>query len=197
MFRTVGAKVILAAGFLLAFAISASASPITYTWVGNNGFSGFFTIDTSDFVGSMTGFQVPDTDITAFSFSGDGITFDLADVGLGHSSGASIVFDTTLTPPKVTDGAGGDIADDPAGDRVSLFPGDVEVVLASGSFEDSTGSWVVESSRTAPEPSALVSARHRLAECCLHAASQVGLSFRVSSQLEKRCGGAEALDGDL
>jgi hypothetical protein len=153
--RTIGAKLILTAGLLLAFSVSASASPITYTWVGNNGFSGFFTIDTSDFVGGMTGFQVPDTDITAFSFSGDGVTFDLADVGLGHSSGAAIVFDTTVNPPVVTDGAGGDIADDPAGDQVSINGSDMSISLASGGGEDSLGSWVVES-RNAPEPSALV-----------------------------------------
>jgi|HubBroStandDraft_1064217.scaffolds.fasta_scaffold09533_3 hypothetical protein len=155
MLRTIGAKLILTATFLVVFAASASASPITYTWVGNNGFTGFFTIDTTDFVGGMTGFQVSDTDITAFSFSGDGVTFDLADVGLGHSSGASIVFDTTVNPPAVTDGAGGDLAEDPAGDQLSINGTDIDLTLASGSGEDSAGSWVVES-KTAPEPNALV-----------------------------------------
>src|SRR5262249_27207745 len=141
---------------LLSLGFSASASPITFTWVGDNGFTGFFTMDSTDFVGGMTNFQLPDTDITAFSFNGDGVTFSFGDVGRGLSEGAAVNFDTTVNPPAVTDGAGGSMACDVVGDCVTLFGADdVGIRLASGSSKDSTGSWVVESA-SVPEPGTLV-----------------------------------------
>jgi hypothetical protein len=138
---------------LLAFAGSANASSITYNWVGNNGFTGSFTLDSALFVSGQSTFQIPDTDLTAFNFSGDGVTFSLADVGRGVSSGAAIDFDTTVNPPFVTDGAGGSLAADVAGDTVTIFGGpEMTIELASGASMSSQGTWVA----AAPEPSSLL-----------------------------------------
>ena len=168
MLKSIGARAILAAVFVVTFAFSASASPITFTWVGSGGFSGFFTMDSSVFTTAESTFQVPDTDILAFSFSGDGVTFDLADVELGESSGAAVNFDTTVSPPAVQDGAGGNMACDPAGDCVGLYGAtEVTVFLASGDYEDSTGSWTAETSST-PEPTTLM----------LLGAGLLGIGFR-------------------
>jgi PEP-CTERM motif len=135
---------------LLALAGSANATSVTYNWVGDNGFTGSFTLDSALFVSGQSNFQLPDTDLTGFTFSGDGLTFSFADVGRGVSAGAAIDFDTTFNPPIVTDGAGGSIAADIAGDTVTLFPSDVGIRLASGTSTLSQGMWVT------PEPSSLL-----------------------------------------
>src|SRR5215469_10637888 len=143
---------------MLVLADRASADGITYTWVGNNGFTGSFTLPNSAFAGGLgqADFQVPDTAIIAFTFSGDGVTFGLADIGRGLSSGAAIDFNTLVSPPAYLDGAGGSLAENTAGDLVTLFPlpEAVEISLASGSFETSSGKWVA--STTVPEPGTLL-----------------------------------------
>lgn len=138
---------------LLAFAGSANATSVTYNWVGNNGFTGSFTLDSGLFVSGQSNFQIPDTALTGFSFSGDGVTFSFADVGRGVSSGAAIDFDTTVNPPFVTDGAGGSLAADVAGDTVTIFGGpEMGIELASGASMSSQGTWVAAT----PEPSSLL-----------------------------------------
>ena len=138
---------------LLAFAGSANATSVTFNWVGNNGFTGSFTLDSGLFVSGQSNFQIPDTALTGFNFSGDGVTFSFADVGRGVSSGAAIDFDTTVNPPFVTDGAGGSLAADIAGDTVTIFGGpEMTIELASGASMSSQGTWVAAT----PEPSSLL-----------------------------------------
>jgi len=149
MIRRISLTLFLAVA-LLALAGSANASSITYSWVGDNGFTGTFTLDSALFVSGQSNFQLDDTVLTGFTFSGDGLTFSFPDVGRGISAGAAIDFDTTFNPPIVTDGAGGSIAADVAGDTVTLFPDGVAIDLASGGFQLSQGTWVT------PEPSSLL-----------------------------------------
>lgn len=155
MVHCIRAGLVLAIAVLV-FAGSASADPITYTWVGNNGFVGSFTLDSTAFAGGLglADFQVPDTALTGFNFTGAGVTFNFADVGRGVSSGAAINFNTMVSPPSVLDGAGGSLAADVAGDTIGLYGNnDVEIGLASGTFLDSTGAWVPASG--VPEPNTL------------------------------------------
>jgi len=157
MIRGTVATLILAVAVAV-FAGPAAADGITYTWVGNNGFTGSFTLPSSAFAGDLglSDFQVPDTAITAFTFTGDGVTFGLGDIGRGFSSGAAIDFNVLVSPPAVVDGAGGSLAENTAGYLVGLYgPADVTINLPSGGSESSAGEWVPSTATSTPEPGTL------------------------------------------
>jgi PEP-CTERM motif len=143
---------IAAVAFSVAFLLvpCASADGITYTWVGNNGATGSFSLDSSLFNGTATD-QIDQSELTAFSFNIGGVMFDFGDV----LSSAAINFDSTFNPPKYEDGAGGDAAKDGAGDTLVFFPDDIRVFFASGGSLTSTGDFVVESPTATPEPATL------------------------------------------
>jgi hypothetical protein len=131
-----------------ALTISASASPITYKWQGDNGFTGSFTLDTSAFTPNLTSDTVPQTALTAFSFSGPGFTFNLSQVVLS----STIFFNTTVNPPAYVNG-GGPAARDVAGDTLSFFPTNPVVIYSptNGTALTSNGQFAVVAVGT-PEP---------------------------------------------
>ncbi len=133
---------LLAAGI---FAASASAAPITFDWQGNNGFTGFFTLDSSAFAGTAND-EIFQSNLTAFSFAGPGFAFNLTDV-LARSA---IVFDSSMNPPAYSDGAA-DAANDLAGNRLVFFPSEIQYAPVTGQEQRSTGKFVVAAS-DAPEP---------------------------------------------
>lgn len=124
-----------------ALTASASASPITYEWQGDNGFTGSFTLDTSAFTPNSTADEVSQTALTAFSFSGPGFTFNLSQI----VPSARIIFNTTVDPPAYVNGAGF-AATDAAGDTLAFFPtpnASVEYDPAGGTILTSNGQFVV------------------------------------------------------
>jgi len=122
------------------FTISASAEPITYQWKGNNGFTGFFTLDRTAFTTIEPEAEVSQSKLTAFLFSGPGFTFDLSEVNLA----SAIFFDTTVNPAAYLAG-GGVAATDPAHNQLIFFASEIrylpvgkEPVISSGEFAVTT-----------------------------------------------------------
>jgi hypothetical protein len=128
---------------------AASATPITYTWQGNAGVTGSFTLDSSAFSSHSTFENVSQSLLTAFNFVEGGFTFDFADV----NDSASIFFDSTVSPPSYRDG-GGIAATNPAGDELVFFPGAIEIFGHSGSTVISGGNFQAPSN--VPEPGTIV-----------------------------------------
>ena len=132
-----------------AFTISASASPITYEWQGDNGVTGSFTLDTTAFTPNLTSDVVSQTALTAFSFSGPGFTFNLSQVVLS----SHIFFNTTVNPPSYVNG-GGSAASDVAGNALAFFPipnPSLQYIPTGGTILTSNGQFVVVPVGT-PEP---------------------------------------------
>jgi hypothetical protein len=124
----------------------ASASTITYVWQGDNGATGFFSLDSTAFSNTIPDFVVQ-TALSAFSFDVGGFTFALGDV----IPSSDIVFNSTVNPPAYLDGAGA-AATNIAGDSLSFFPGSIVVTVPTGAIlATSTGKFVV-GTVAAPEP---------------------------------------------
>jgi hypothetical protein len=51
------------------------ATPITYQWEGDNGFTGFITLDGAGFTSFDPEVEISQSKLTAFFFSGPGFTF--------------------------------------------------------------------------------------------------------------------------
>jgi hypothetical protein len=115
---------------LVAFTASASATPITYTWQGNAGVTGSFTLDSSAFSSPSTFENVSQSLLTAFNFVEGWFTFDFADV----NDSAFIFFDSTVSPPSYRDG-GGTAATNPAGDELAFFTDSIQMFVPSGPLE--------------------------------------------------------------
>lgn len=146
------------------FTSLASAESITYQWQGDKGFTGFFSLDSSQFNTSQPENVIFQSKLTAFSFNGPGFTFGFADI----VPNSVIFFDTTKNPPRYVDG-GGTAASDAFGNDLIFFPDSITFESFTGASISSTGDFVVAST---PEPSygalliggigALIAVRRRL-----------------------------------
>ena len=140
-FMKIAACLILSVGV---FTISATAAPITYQWQGDNGFTGFFTINGTALTPDNPEIEVSQTELTAFSFSGPSFTFGFSDVDLN----SALFFDTTVNPPTYL-GGGGDAAIDAAGNRLIFFNSEITYSPVGKQSISSSGTFVVAST---PEP---------------------------------------------
>ena len=140
--RLVTVTAILAIGF---FGSSASASPLTYDWQGNNGATGLFTLDSSLFNAADSSQHISQSNYSAFSFTIGGDTFGMGDV----QTSSDVVFNSTVTPPEYLDGAG-IAAINGTGDELIFFPDTIGVVYKVGGFFSSDGDFVLASGVPAP-----------------------------------------------
>jgi PEP-CTERM motif len=133
--------------FALIVAPNAHADNLTYVWTGNNGVTGFFSLDSTAFTSPSTFEGIFESSLTAFLLTSGTYTFDFADINLG----SVIYFNSTVNPPTYLDG-GGYAATDSVGDKVSFNGSQLYVFPAGGSQTlFSTGDFVVVAS-TVPEP---------------------------------------------
>jgi hypothetical protein len=138
----------------------ASAGPLSYDWIGSNGFTGYFTLDGSAFsstsifspiFGGSTEYQaIPESYLSALYMTNGNITFNFSDV-----NPASVIwFNSAVSPPTYADG-GGYAATDAAGDQLSFNASNIYIWPAGGdSPVGSDGNFV--SAPETPEPSALL-----------------------------------------
>ena len=126
-------------GFLIAALAEgpASASPVTYEWLGSNGVTGSFALDSALFNPLDSAQFIAQSNYSAFLFTGGGDTFTVGDV----VPASGVIFDSTLSPPQYVDGAG--IAATNGLGNLIFFPG---AISAAG--VNSVGAFVAQ----VPEP---------------------------------------------
>ena len=131
----------------LASAAGAGADTLTYTWVGNNGFAGYFSLDSSAFTNPSTFEWISESSLSAFYFTDGAITFDFTDVNLA----SAIAFDSTISPPAYIDG-GGITATNTSGDRLIFNVDQVQILPfgVAGGVENSYGTF-----SSVPEPASV------------------------------------------
>jgi hypothetical protein len=124
MRRTIG----IAAGIISAALAAgpASASPLTYDWLGNNGVTGSFTLDSTLFDPLISSQFIAQSNYGGFHFTGGGDTFDVADA----LPTSGVVFNSTVNPPQFLDGAGV-AAINGIGDQLIFFPGAIAAAGAT------------------------------------------------------------------
>jgi hypothetical protein len=114
-----------------------NASTITYNWIGDNGFSGYFSVDQSAFsstsifdpiFGGSQEYQfISDSYVTALFITDGIVTFDTGDI----VSTSGIWFNSLLQPPDYADGAGF-TAIDALDDELSFNGSGLYVVAGGG-----------------------------------------------------------------
>ena len=146
---------IAAVAFSVAFLLVpyASADGITYTWEGNNGATGSFSLDSSLFNGTSLD-AIAQSNLNTFSISIGGDAFPIGDI----LPLTTVIFNSTVDPPRFIAGSGF-AATNSAGDILFFFEqgtgSGIEVDFAAGGFLDSLGDFVPRTPTATPEPATL------------------------------------------
>jgi PEP-CTERM motif len=140
---------VLALSFLSG-ALVLHAGAITYNWTGDNGVSGYFSLDSSVFTTPSASEAIPESSLTGFNLTNGTYTFDFAHI----NPGSVIFFDSTVSPPAYLDG-GGFAATDSLGNRLSFNFGLLYVFPAGGGATLFTTGNFQPTASDVPEPATL------------------------------------------
>src|SRR5262249_38074380 len=102
----------VACGGLTAAGSALAGTIDTYTWIGNNGFTGYFSLDSSAFSSTSIFYPIfnnssklyqaiPESYLTSFAFAGAKISFPYSSLNQ-----SVIWFDSAVNPPAYADGGG-------------------------------------------------------------------------------------------